>query len=299
MLRALQYAYDYGVLMINVCVLINEGLTSPRSSRARSFSRRSVRPPPRSAAGPGSRSVRWRRTHPAFGWPAGSGPPSPGSPSRLNRHCSSFTGENNDFQRLGCFISALIIFLSVSLSAGGLLSLSLSAVSLSLSLSLWDDERMSHYSLVASDARFKLQGFFSCLHKIFTCHIISETWHLNRRTEILQFFSTAFNCTHIPHISCKWSTAFTVFSRLLTHCNWFICHNFPNHSYSSQNKDTFLNTFHLLHTRYNSLSVFLPNSTQKQHHFALFKGIVHLEIKIWYLSAYPKGIQDVGVFFLQ
>ncbi len=31
----------------------------------------------------------------------------------------------------------------------------------------------------------------------------------------------------------------------------------------------------------------------------LIKGIVHFEIKIWYLSAYPKGIQDVGVFFLQ
>ncbi len=28
-----------------------------------------------------------------------------------------------------------------------------------------------------------------------------------------------------------------------------------------------------------------------------FKGIVHFEIKIWYLSAYPKGIQDVGVLF--
>ncbi len=27
------------------------------------------------------------------------------------------------------------------------------------------------------------------------------------------------------------------------------------------------------------------------------KGIVHFEIKIWYLLAYPKGIQDVGVFF--
>ncbi len=33
--------------------------------------------------------------------------------------------------------------------------------------------------------------------------------------------------------------------------------------------------------------------------FALreLKGIVHFEIKIWYLSVYPKGIQDVGVFF--
>ncbi len=30
---------------------------------------------------------------------------------------------------------------------------------------------------------------------------------------------------------------------------------------------------------------------------AVLKGIVHFEIKIWYLSAYPKGIQDVGVFF--
>ncbi len=28
----------------------------------------------------------------------------------------------------------------------------------------------------------------------------------------------------------------------------------------------------------------------------VLKGIVHFEIKIWYLSAYPKGIQ-VGVFF--
>ncbi len=31
--------------------------------------------------------------------------------------------------------------------------------------------------------------------------------------------------------------------------------------------------------------------------FCSVKGIVHFEIKIWYLSAYPKGIQDVGVFF--
>ncbi len=31
--------------------------------------------------------------------------------------------------------------------------------------------------------------------------------------------------------------------------------------------------------------------------YVFLKGIVHFEIKIWYLSAYPKGIQDVGVFF--
>ncbi len=30
---------------------------------------------------------------------------------------------------------------------------------------------------------------------------------------------------------------------------------------------------------------------------SIIKGIVHFEMKIWYLSAYPKGIQDVGVFF--
>ncbi len=33
------------------------------------------------------------------------------------------------------------------------------------------------------------------------------------------------------------------------------------------------------------------------HVYICIKGIVHFEIKMWYLSAYPKGIQDVGVFF--
>ncbi len=37
-----------------------------------------------------------------------------------------------------------------------------------------------------------------------------------------------------------------------------------------------------------------PSKTSMSSHV---KGIVHFEIKIWYLSAYPKGIQDVGVFF--
>ncbi len=40
-------------------------------------------------------------------------------------------------------------------------------------------------------------------------------------------------------------------------------------------------------------SVNITNVCQHQY----LKGIVHFEIKIWYLSAYPKGIQDVGVFF--
>ncbi len=38
------------------------------------------------------------------------------------------------------------------------------------------------------------------------------------------------------------------------------------------------------------------NRREKQSPNSL-KGTVHFEIKIWYLSAYPKGIQDVGVFF--
>ncbi len=38
------------------------------------------------------------------------------------------------------------------------------------------------------------------------------------------------------------------------------------------------------------------STVQKGHPYSL-KGIVHFEIKMWYLSYYPKGIQDVGVFF--
>jgi len=30
--------------------------------------------------------------------------------------------------------------------------------------------------------------------------------------------------------------------------------------------------------------------------FILFKGIVHFETNLWYVLAYLKGIQDVGVF---
>lgn len=56
-------------------------LTSRRSSPAPSSSPHSVRPPRRSEAGPGSRSARWRRRHPACGSPEESDPPFPGSPS--------------------------------------------------------------------------------------------------------------------------------------------------------------------------------------------------------------------------
>ncbi len=41
----------------------------------------------------------------------------------------------------------------------------------------------------------------------------------------------------------------------------------------------------------------LKGSVLGPYKYACFKGIVHFEIKMWYLSAYPKGIQDVGVFF--
>ncbi len=53
------------------------------------------------------------------------------------------------------------------------------------------------------------------------------------------------------------------FSRLLTHYNGLIWPNFPNHSYSSQNKDTFLktfNTFHLFEHTFQFAKCFLKNS---------------------------------------
>ena len=31
--------------------------------------------------------------------------------------------------------------------------------------------------------------------------------------------------------------------------------------------------------------------------YSTLKGIVHFEINVWYVLAYLKGIQDVGVFF--
>ncbi len=48
------------------------------------------------------------------------------------------------------------------------------------------------------------------------------------------------------------------------------------------------NIFHKIYILYKSLFI---------NNFHKLKGIVHFEIKIWYLSAYPKDIQDVGVFF--
>ncbi len=45
-------------------------------------------------------------------------------------------------------------------------------------------------------------------------------------------------------------------------------------------------------------TIHLKNLTQSWYYkFKTIKGIVHFEIKIWYVSAYPKDIQDVGVFF--
>ncbi len=41
----------------------------------------------------------------------------------------------------------------------------------------------------------------------------------------------------------------------------------------------------------------IPQVNHKSYLIYSLKGIVHFEIKIWYVSAYPKGIQDVGVFF--
>ncbi len=45
------------------------------------------------------------------------------------------------------------------------------------------------------------------------------------------------------------------------------------------------------------LSIISPFFIETLNDKQYLKGIVHFEIKIWYLSAYPKGIQDIGVFF--
>ncbi len=49
----------------------------------------------------------------------------------------------------------------------------------------------------------------------------------------------------------------------------------------------FLNRFHWIN----------PSERTDSLQWVRLKGIVHFEIEIWYVSAYPKGIQDVGVFF--
>lgn len=61
-------------------------LTCPQSSPGRSSSRRSARPPQRSAAAGGCSSPRRCSGRPAGCWQAGSAPPSPGSPSQQVLH---------------------------------------------------------------------------------------------------------------------------------------------------------------------------------------------------------------------
>ncbi len=56
-----------------------------------------------------------------------------------------------------------------------------------------------------------------------------------------------------------------------------------------------MRAFHLKWTAF--LICVININQQKMLNKCILKGIVHFEIKIWYLSAYPKGIQDVGVFF--
>jgi len=48
-----------------------------------------------------------------------------------------------------------------------------------------------------------------------------------------------------------------------------------------------------------SISLIFPNRPQvgaASYKITRFKGIVHFEINFWYVLAYLKGIQDVGVF---
>ncbi len=54
-------------------------------------------------------------------------------------------------------------------------------------------------------------------------------------------------------------------------------------------RNGFITLSRLMHVNYFVSHLFL-NFFRLQHDVLLFKGIVHFEIKIWYLSAYPKGI---------
>ncbi len=93
----------------------------------------------------------------------------------------------------------------------------------------------------------------SFLHRFLSSYYISVTW---KRLHWLTF---------------GWAMIDYSFSWLLTHYNWFFWfYNFPNHSYSSWNKDRFLdsfNTFHLFAHTLQFAQYFLQNSTQKHRNF--------------------------------
>ncbi len=67
----------------------------------------------------------------------------------------------------------------------------------------------------------------------------------------------------------------------------------PIHTKNNNNKDNYFN----IHSHAKDDNVLFIISVCYSYVIRRFKGIVHFEIKIWYLSAYPKGIQDVCVFF--
>ncbi len=81
-------------------------------------------------------------------------------------------------------------------------------------------------------------------------------------------------------------------------CLQFYCINHSCQNYFVKTTECFLQCKSILRLQ-------VPNITKYQDYIqgllftesVLVKGIVHFEIKMWYLSAYPKGIQDVGVFF--
>ncbi len=109
------------------------------------------------------------------------------------------------------------------------------------------------------------------LQKVSHCYLF--IFALNRTNSFVvvsvkwSILASPVPCTVIEY-SAGWVNSF---SRLLTHYNWFIWPNFPNHSYSSGNKDTILktlDTFHLFAHIFQFAQCFLQNSTQKQHNFA-------------------------------
>ncbi len=62
-----------------------------------------------------------------------------------------------------------------------------------------------------------------------------------------------------------------------------------------ENKDSYVRMLFIDFS--SAFNTIIPQQLINKLNLLSLKGIVHFEIKIWYLSAYPKGIQDVGVFF--
>ncbi len=114
---------------------------------------------------------------------------------------------------------------------------------------------------------------------------------LSKNKNLLKMYSP------FGHLRCRWVCFFIgtdmekCIITLLPH-QWIICSEWVPSEWESKHHNN--PQVGLIHYKLTSCKakrwVFVVNKS-------IIKGIVHFEIKIWYLSAYPKGIQDVGVFF--